>query len=219
MHRHKVMGLNHIEPQQKTIIAINHSLATYDALLLFHAIYEEYGIFVRPLADRLFFKIPILNEFVEELGITEGNPQKAKGLLRNNEIIVVAPGGMREALRPSSERYQIKWNNRKGFAKLSIECQTPIVLAVCPRADEIYKVYDNPITKTIYRNYRIPFFLARGIGLSLLPKAVKLTHTISKPIIPPKKAKSIASFQKQVDEYHRKIISVTEKLMEQSVNQ
>ena len=155
IHRHKVVGLNHIKPQQKTIIAINHSLATYDALLLFHAIYEEYGIFVRPLADRLFFKIPMLNEFVEELGVTEGNPKNAKGLLQNNEIIVVAPGGMREALRPSSEMYQIKWNNRKGFAKLSIECETPIVLAVCPRADEIYKVYDNPITKTIYRNYRI----------------------------------------------------------------
>jgi hypothetical protein len=93
---------------------------------------------------------------------------------------------MRESLRPSTERYKIYWDKRMGFAKLAIKAQVPIILAACPKADDLYDVYPNILTKLAYQHFRIPLFFARGLGISPIPRPIKLVHYISRPIVPPK---------------------------------
>src|SRR4051812_48824777 len=108
-HRHEVIGIENIPKQGGALLVTNHSLATYDILLLGVAIYHEHDRIVRGLIDRLFFKVPKLGEIMEQLGARKGTPENALELLKQGEIICVAPGGMLEALRPSSERYKINW--------------------------------------------------------------------------------------------------------------
>ena len=145
------------------------------------------GRFPRPLIDRLFEKIPLLYSFSYKLGCVSGRQHHAQNLLLEDQLIVVAPGGMEEAIRPHTEKYQIKWQKKRGFVRLAIDTQTPIFLAFCPHSDDLYKVYDTQVTRWCYRHLRIPMLFMRGLGPTLMPRPVKLKHFISEAIVPPEK--------------------------------
>lgn len=212
-HRHEAHGLDNIPKRGPAIIACNHSLATYDMVLLMGAIYYHNGRIARSLIDRAFYVLPGLGEIMERLGGIIGSQENASSLLNNGDIISLAPGGMRESLRPSTERYNIIWNTRKGFARLSLETGAPVILAACPRADDIYKVYDNPLTKMIYKKFRLPFFFAHGLGPTAIPRPVKLEHFLSQPIFPPKMSDDPAVFKRQLYNYHKKLMDKMNSMM------
>lgn len=216
-HRHSVIGMDSIPDDGSAIIATNHSLATYDAALLICAIYEERSRLVCSLIDRLFFKVPGLGELMQELGNQEGSRENASKLLSEGEIICVAPGGMRESLRPSSERYQFLWDNRKGFARMSMMTGAPVILAACPKADDIFEVYPNKLTALAYKHFKVPFFLARGLGPTPIPKPVKLIHHLSEPISPPPAPEDKDEFEEELKKYHKKLVARMRRLMSDAV--
>jgi len=206
-HRHQVKGLQHIPKTGPALIVCNHSLATYDITCLMAAIYEYNGRYPRSLIDRTFFKIPGFGELMEFMGSVEGTQENAHDILNNGELLTVAPGGMREALKPSVQRYQIKWAKRKGFVKLAIETQTPVILAACPKADDLFDIYPSKLTSWVYRHYKLPFVFAKGLGPTPLPKPIKLTHFLSKPMIPPKCPKDPEQLKTVVNKFHSKIVA------------
>lgn len=216
-HRHEVHGLSNFPKSGPVIVACTHSLATYDITLLMAAIYQKFQRFPRALIDRAFYRVPGLGELMEALGCILGKPEHAKTLLQNGETLYLAPGGMRESLRPYTQRYQIVWNRRKGFARLAIETGAPVVLAACPRADDIYKVYENSMTKWVYKQFKMPVFLARGLGPTAIPKPVKLEHFLSKPIYPPKMKSDPAAFKRQVYNFHRRLVRQMEQMIQEGV--
>jgi 1-acyl-sn-glycerol-3-phosphate acyltransferase len=184
-HKHEVIGLESVPERGAAIIVVNHSLATYDIVLLTTAIYAELKRLTRPLIDRLFFRIPFVGEFAEMFGSVQGSQQTAQDLLEAGEVITVAPGGMREALRPSTERYQIRWDRRIGFVRLAMRTRAPVILAACPKADDLYDVYPSALTAWMYKQFRVPVFLARGLGPTPVPRPIKLVHFLSEPHEPP----------------------------------
>jgi 1-acyl-sn-glycerol-3-phosphate acyltransferase len=185
--------------------------------LLFCVIYDRLKRLPRSLADHLFFKIPLLGELVEASGAREGTPENARGLLEAQELVSVAPGGMREALRPSQERYQVLWEHRKGFVKLALETQTPIILAFCPKADDLYDVYSSPLTQWAYQTFKIPVPLIRGLGPTFIPKPIALTHFIDKPIQPPLVTKDKRRRAGQLDRFHGEVLKKAQELMARAV--
>ncbi len=216
-HQHEVIGLKNIPAQGSALIVSNHSLATYDIVLLLYKLFKETGRVSRPLIDRLFFKIPGLGQIMDMTGAVQGGRDDAKRLLSAGHIVCVAPGGMREALRPSSERYQIMWERRKGFVRVALETHSPIILAACPKADDLYEVYDNPVTKWAYKNFRVPLFLARGLGFTPIPRPVHLIHFVSKPIKPPKMSDDPAVADQQVEDLHAKVVEEMQKLIGRAI--
>lgn len=216
-HHHTVVGLEHIPEDSSAIVAVNHSLASYDIALLMAGIYEHANRIPRALIDHLFYKIPGLGAAMEALGSAEGTHANAVKLLNSGEILVLAPGGMREALRPSTEKYKIMWRRRKGFVRLAIETGTPIVLAACPAADDMYEIFPSHITAWAYKTLKIPLFFAKGLGLSPLPNPVKLTHYLSEPQIPPPMADNKEEFDAQVTAFHAQVCERMQKLMDDSV--
>ncbi len=211
-HHHTALGLDKL-PEGGMILAANHSLASYDIALLMAAIYEYSNRIPRALIDRLFFKVPGLGAIMESLGSREGSQENAVNLLKSGEIIVIAPGGMREALRPSREKYKVMWSRRKGFARLSIESGVPIVLAACPAADDIYDIAPSHVTAWAYKTLKVPLFFAKGFGYSPIPKPVLLTHLVSEPLYPPKKSDSPEEMTKRVNEFHARIAKRMDELM------
>lgn len=212
-HRYSVSGLEHVPARSAGIIVVNHSFATYDICMLIHSIHRYTGRFPRPLVDRLFHKIAPLRSFTSRLGCVPGEPQAARTLLEENHLIVVAPGGMGEAIRPYTQKYQIQWSGKQGFVRLAIDCQTPLVLAFCPESDDLYKVYDAKLTQFFYRHFRLPMMFTRGLGPTLLPRPVKLKHYISPPIIPPPRPSDPQEYQKVVDEFHRHVMSCAQSML------
>ncbi|MGC6493461.1 MAG: lysophospholipid acyltransferase family protein [Myxococcota bacterium] len=185
-HRHTVRGLGNLPESGPGLLVVNHSMITYDVLMLQMHIFRETGRFARSLGDRALFKIPILAELTRAFGVVEGDPHAGQRLLDAGELVLVAPGGMREALRPSTEKYDLRWGRRKGFVELAIRTGAPVFLAACPRADDIFKVYQNPVTAAIYRRFRMPVPVFRGVGPTLIPRPVRLTHRIDEAWLPPK---------------------------------
>jgi 1-acyl-sn-glycerol-3-phosphate acyltransferase len=181
-HRYKVYGLERIPREGRVLLVINHSFATYDGILLGAAVLVHVGRHPVGLADHNFFKIDAVARLATRLGLVEASHTSAEQALEAGKLVAVAPGGMRESLRPKHERYQVLWQKRRGFVKLALRTRTPIVLAACPQADELYDVYPNILTKWLYKNVKLPFVLLKGWGPTLIPKPIQLFHLISKPI-------------------------------------
>lgn len=215
-HRHEVWGLSNIPQTGPAILALNHSLATYDGFLLGLSISQKTGRKIYGLGDRLLFKLPLLKDVVKEIGIVNASFDEAKRLLDQGEIVAVAPGGMREALKPSKERYQILWDDRQGFARLAMETGHPLILAACPQGDRIFDVYNQNLSHLAYNKFKIPLPLFRGLGPTLIPRPVKLAHYLSAPLFPPK-LNAHHNIEEQLRFFHRRAVREMQSLMKKAL--
>lgn len=184
-HHHTVEGLENVPTEGPAIGLINHSLATYDAFLFGMSLYEHTGRLPRGLGDDNIFVIPGLARWAWDAGIRPASHAHGERILADGDLLWIAPGGTREALRPSSERYTVRWDRRKGWARLAVRTGAPIVLSACRAADDIYTVVDNPLTALAYQHLRWPVPVAYGIGPTPVPRPVRLTHVVAPPIQPP----------------------------------
>jgi 1-acyl-sn-glycerol-3-phosphate acyltransferase len=214
-HRHQVQGLRYVPKVGPALIVVNHSFATYDIVMLGIALFLQTGRLPYFLADNNFFKVnPLLSQFLYALNVVEANHENAEKVLARGHLVILAPGGMREALRSSKEKYQIKWDKRRGIARLSINSQVPIIMAACPAADDIFDVYAGGITKFFYRQFKLPFVFIKGFGPTLLPKPVQLVHCLSRPLVPPQvDANDQKDFEQKLTEFHNVLKTSMEKLM------
>jgi 1-acyl-sn-glycerol-3-phosphate acyltransferase len=184
-HRYRVEGAEFLPRQGAWMFVVNHSLATYDGFLAGLAVYEATGRMPRGLGDDRIFQIPRLRRLAREVGLVPASPEAGLELLKAGEILGLAPGGMWESLRPLTERYRVRWEGRLGFARLALRAQVPLVLAACPAADEIYDVWPSSLTDRMYHAFHWPVPLGRGVGPTLIPRPVALTHYFAAPIVPP----------------------------------
>ena len=213
-HRHKVVGGENIPAQGRALLVFNHSFITYDMSILVAKIRRLTGRTVMGLGDDAWFRIPYLRDFLAQTGTVKACPEAAEKLLENERMVLVAPGGMREALKPTTERNQLHWDSRKGFVRLAVKMQSPIILCACPAADDMYTVYENALTKFFYKRSKRPVAIARGLGLSMVPRPVKLTHYISEPQQPPAvDVNDEAAFNKAVDQWHAQLTDKMQQML------
>lgn len=184
-HRFAIEGLEHIPREGPCLLVVHHSLATYDGFLLGAAIWDGTGRLPRGLGDDRIFQIPGLRDFALRIGLLPASPQAGERILRAGEVLGVAPGGMWESLRPRTERRRSRWEGRRGFARLALRTGAPMVMAACPAADDLYKVYPSRLTDAAYRHLHLPIPIARGRGPTLLPRPLPLTAYLSAPLVPP----------------------------------
>jgi 1-acyl-sn-glycerol-3-phosphate acyltransferase len=181
-HRFELVGGEHTPRSGPAIFALTHSAATYEAFLLMRAVYQATGRVVRGLGDRVWFRVPLMAARLRRVGFIVADPAGARDLLDAGELIGVAPGGMFEALRPSSERFRVRWSGRTGFARLALATGAPIVLGACPGADLIFDVRASRISDWGYRRLKLPLFVMRGLGPTLLPRPARLRFHLDAPI-------------------------------------
>ena len=218
-HGYEVEGVENIPKSGRCIVAFNHSLATYDIMLFAKEARAARGRTLRMLGDHLIFKTPGLSQFATECGVVDGRPAPARKLVESEELVGVAPGGMMEMLRPTSEAYEIMWDKRRGFAKMAFETGAPVVLAACPNADDLYHVYDNPLTKAAYDYLKIPVPVFTGrFGVTPVPQPAHLEHVLSKAIYPPPKPSprskpGDADYEKALNEFHQTLVAEMKALM------
>jgi len=199
-HQYSFVGAETI-PREGGVLGItSHGMATYELFLTAYAIYLATGRPVRALGDAIWFRTETLANIFGKLGMVNTGPDIARQLLEQGNIVAVAPGGAREALRPTTRRFQFDWEGRSGFARLALEAQKPIMLVTCPAVDLVYSLYDNPFTNFAYRQWKLPLPLMFGVGPTLIPRPVKLTGYCNPPFLPPPIAGNRAT-DEEVQEY------------------
>lgn len=209
-HAHDVIGLNNIPSEGAALLAVHHSLATYDAFLFGQTLIRETGRTITGLGDNKLFAVPGVRRLATSSGIVRASPENGRMMLDEAHLLAVAPGGMREALRPSTERKHVLWDKRKGFVRLAIQTGSPIIPVACPSADFMYTVYENRLTKLAYKKLKLPVPLARGMGPTLVPRPVKLTTYVGEPIAIPEGATDDSA---TVDVLHRRVTVAIEALL------
>lgn len=179
--RYEVVGLEKIPAKGPAVVVMNHGLLAVDALLLGLEVFRETGRVLRTLAAHFVFQIPIIRRFFLSAGVVDGNQVTAEQLLEQGEIVAIMPGGVREACKPTSQQYSLRWEGRTGFVSLALRHSVPVIPAACVGNDELFYVFNDGVDtarRMGLKNLPLPLFL----GLGLLPLPSKLTHYIGEPI-------------------------------------
>lgn len=185
-HRHSLVHAERLPLSGPVLLVCTHSFASYDLVLLVVSLLQQTGRLARALGHKqLWFFHPLMSSLSQRIGVVPGTPDAGHKLLAAGELVAVAPGGTREAIRHSGERFRVSWHNRNGFARLALQTGAKVVFAATPAADQIFTLYDNPLTRALYDRFKLAPPLLRGIGPTPIPRPVKLTSYLSEPLVPP----------------------------------
>jgi hypothetical protein len=167
------------------LICIPHSLATYDALLLdtHLSIHSERPI--RAVTSEYLHDAFLIGAFWKWIGTIEPTWEAMEEVLRNGDNVFLLPGGSDEATRSHKQKRQYLWEKRSGFLKLAMATSRPIVIAYCPRADDIFEATEIPsLSRHLLKHYRLVTLYPRGLLGLPIPKPVKLDFYLSRAIYP-----------------------------------
>lgn len=191
-------GMDNINPRRPTLFVGNHTrFGVLDVPLLSRELYLQKGIFVRSLADRAHFDIPLWRDYLYKNGAVLGSREVCNALMEAGESIMVFPGGAREVVKGKGMCYKLLWRERLGFVRMAIQNGYSITPFSSVGADEALDViadYDDfmdalpgKLIKTAglekhLRDGEMLMPIPRGIGLTPFPRPERFYFSIGKPI-------------------------------------
>lgn len=136
--RLQVEGMEHIPRRGPALIAPNHSGYTgFDALLLSHEIYRSTGRIPRVLTHHFWFLTKATAIPAEKVGLIEATMANGLAQLRKNNLVAIFPEGEYGNFKPTTKRYHLQ-EFRKGFVRMALLRQCPIVPAIILGAEETH---------------------------------------------------------------------------------
>jgi len=130
----EVKGLDNLPATGPVLLVGNHSGLFYmpDVFITGLAVVRRRG-FDQPfygLAYDLLFVIPGIERLLRGLGAIPAGQVQAEAALAQGALVLVYPGGDYEACRPWSQRDRVDFGNHRGFVKLALRTQLPVVPVV-----------------------------------------------------------------------------------------
>jgi hypothetical protein len=146
-------------------------------------------------------------------------------------MVGVCPGGIKEALKPSDHhKDDVMWETTKGFARISLLTGSPVILAACPAANDVFTIKPSAITNTVVKKLALPAPIFTSDEFPK-PNPVKLTHYLSPAVYPPALPENLAraidkesatperthpEFKALLDEYHHRLWTQMQDLMKEA---
>lgn len=129
-------GVENLPETGPALLVGNHSGAVNspDMLMLFAAWYRHQG-YDKPLhalAHDVFFKIPGVKDLLKGIGAMPAGASSASRILQDGGFLLVYPGGELDAFKSFSSRNKINFYGRRGFLRLAIRENAPVI-PVCAR--------------------------------------------------------------------------------------
>ena len=174
-----VVGLEKL-PKGGALLVANHSFG-WDVVVPMAAIARRLSRRVWVLGEHAWWKVPVVRRIAAAVGVVDGTPENADRLLEAGELVLVLPGGLREAVKPRELRYQLLWGRRYGFVRLALRNRAPIVPLASIGTDELFDFVGNP-----YK--RGKSWLGRDIPVPLpkrilpIPHRVRIRFLIGEPV-------------------------------------
>ncbi|HXX89426.1 MAG TPA: 1-acyl-sn-glycerol-3-phosphate acyltransferase [Acidimicrobiales bacterium] len=130
----EVRGIEHVPRQGPVLLVGNHSGLFYmpDVWITGLSVVRRRGL-EQPfygLAYDLLFAIPGIERVLRGLGAIPAGHEQAEAALAQGALVLVYPGGDYEACRPWSERDRVEFGDHRGFVKLALRAQVPVVPVV-----------------------------------------------------------------------------------------
>lgn len=172
-------------PAGPALLVGNHGLLGYEAMFFFAGVFDRTRRAPVGLADRWFFRLPLVRDVLVRVGGAYGHARNAHRLLGQGQLVVCYPGGARECFKHTpADRYRLLWARSRGFARVALECGVPIVPFAAAGVDDTFDIegrHDGFGRWWMgHDKYDVPRL--RGRGGWLVPKRVPFLFRFGAPI-------------------------------------
>lgn len=176
----ELTGVEHL-PAGGALLVANHAFG-WDVAFAVAAIRDKTGRHVWTLGEHAWWAFPYLRRLACSLGVVDGTPANTDELLSRGELVLVLPGGLREAVKPSTLRYRLLWGHRYGFVREAVKHGVPIVPLACFGADDVFDFVGDAYARgRRWLHAKVP--LPRPAWFSL-PHAVPWRFVLAPPVLP-----------------------------------
>lgn len=172
-------------PAGPALLVGNHGLLGYEALFFFEEIFRRTGRLPVGLADRWFFRVPVLRDVLVRVGGTYGHRLNARSHLASGDLVVCYPGGARETFKTADrDRYRLRWEQSLGFVRVAIESGVPVVPFAAAGVDDTFDIvgrHEGLGQRWMgHDKYDIPRL--RGRARLPIPRAVPFLFRVGEPM-------------------------------------
>lgn len=196
-YRLDVEGMEHV-PEGAALIVGNHNAGSsfVEAMGVGARWIRQRGVddAWRGLAHDAIVDLPLLGDWLTRVGAVRAGHDNAAEAFAAGRKVVVFPGGNAEAFRPWKQRHEVRLQGRKGWLKLALKHQVPIVPMVNAGGHDTFFVLRDGrrLAKVIradrwLRSDTWPLYVGLPWGVALgpvfhLPLPVKCTTRFLPPV-------------------------------------
>lgn len=175
---YRVKGLEHIPKSGAAMIYCYHGFIPLDMYFFQEAVWRMTGRLPRVLVADFVFRIPFFSWLVRMGGGVPASRGAALEQLKRGELVVVAPGGVREGMSSTAADYSVKWYGRQGFAETACAAGAPLIPMCTRNVRELFLVLggNHPLILKLYKLTKLPFTPFLG------PLLVPLTTLLGEPL-------------------------------------
>ena len=141
-----VKGLERL-PKGPALLVGNHSGGTLipDSFILGQALFDAVGVDEMPygLGHQLAISLPILHHLVVPLGAVRACHANAHALFERGNKVLVYPGGDLDSMRAFKDRNRIVFGPRRGYLRLALRENVPIVTVVAIGGQSTFFIFNN----------------------------------------------------------------------------
>ena len=219
---HKELDQADKEPNAQFLIAVfPHGTASdYRILMdgLMHQVLPNTHQNVRVLAASVLFRLPFIRELALWTGCIDARRKVAERALDRGRSILVVPGGEAEQIRTTRGKEIVFLSSRKGFVKLALQKQVPIVPCYVFGASDYFYTSHALFAPREWLRKRFGVCIPLSIGLwgsFVCPLPVKTTIVFGKPITNLKVKESGSPTKEELDSAHQAFCDALVELFDQ----
>ncbi|XP_017774232.1 PREDICTED: transmembrane protein 68 isoform X2 [Nicrophorus vespilloides] len=180
-HGYEIDGIENIPTDSPALIVYYHGSIPVDMYYFIAKVYLTRNRLIHTVADNFLFKIPGFSIIADALNVIPGTRLICANILKEGNLLGIAPGGVYEAQFGSSSTYNLLWKKRLGFAKVALDAKSPIIPMFTENIREAFRAglcgsFGRKIFLRLYAWTKFP--LAWNYG----GFPVKLTTHVGKPI-------------------------------------
>ncbi len=126
----EVQGLEKLQPEKKYLLVGNHSVGVFiEGFMLLDAWENRFN--GKPMCfamtHRFFFQFPLISSMMHKVGCIPASYEASDEAFKEGNSVLVFPGGNYEAMRTYREREICDFGQKKGWIKIALKNQVPVV--------------------------------------------------------------------------------------------